>query len=76
MLANIQSHLTLKQVKIQTNMIVITFLEMIKLRNTELTELKNMPMKAQLVSLWGGGFDLNAWCHYPVCTFPNFQLNK
>lgn len=55
MLANIQSHLTLKQVKIQTNMIVITFLEMIKLRNTELTELKNMPMKAQLVSLWGGG---------------------
>ena len=55
MLANIQSHLTLKQVKIQTNMIVITFLEMIKLRNTELTERKNMPMKAQLVSLWGGG---------------------
>lgn len=55
MLANIQSHLTLKQVKIQTNMIVITFLEMIKLRNTELTELKNMPMKAQLVSLWGAG---------------------
>ena len=55
MLANIQSHLTLKQVKIQRNMIVIAFLEMIKLRNTELTELKNMPMKAQLVSLWGGG---------------------